>query len=187
MINYFIKPIKRSVEWSKIKLIVLDCDGVLTDGRIIYGNEGQELKHFNAQDGLGLMLVQYSDLEVAIITGRKSQALERRCQDLKIKHLYQEVSRKLECLDSLISKLGLGYDKVAYMGDDWNDALCMRKVAFSACPANAFPDIRKVVDYVCIRPGGHGAVRELIEYILNKKGIYERTVANYIEQIKSGQ
>lgn len=185
-LNYIKRPVKRKVDWSNIRLLVLDCDGVLTDGRIIYGNQGMEMKNFSAQDGLGIMLLEYTDIEVAVITGRSSEALERRCRDLKITRLHQGISRKLECLDTLLAEMGLGYENVVYMGDDWNDVPCMHKVAFSACPADALPDPQRMADFVCERAGGHGAVRELIEHILRNRGIYEQVLMSFLERAKSG-
>ena len=180
MIDYFAKPNKRSVNWAEIKLLVLDCDGVMTDGRIIYGNQGQEIKNFSATDGLGLMLLQATNIEVAVITGRSSEALERRCKDLKIEHLYQGVAKKLPQLESLLEELSLDFDNVAFIGDDWNDMLCMRKAAISACPQDAMPEIARLADYQCQRRGGFGAVREFIEYILKRKGIFERVVKQFM-------
>ncbi|MDD3535349.1 MAG: HAD hydrolase family protein [Candidatus Cloacimonetes bacterium] len=185
-LNYIKRPVKRIADWHSIRLLVLDCDGVLTDGRIIYGNQGQELKHFCAKDGLGIMLLAHTDIEVAVITGLSSEALERRCNDLKIRHLYQGVSRKLECLDKLLAQKGLSYENAVYLGDDWNDVPCMHSVAFSACPADAHEDVQSMGDYVLASSGGHGAVREFIEYILHRKGIYEQTLMSFLERAKSG-
>lgn len=168
------------MNWAEIKLVILDCDGVLTDGRIIYGNDNQDIKHFNAHDGLALMLLEHSDMEVAVVTGRSSEALSRRCADLKIKYLYQGVAQKLPCVEKLLEELSLDWDHVVYMGDDWNDVLCMRKAAISACPANAQMDIQKIADLVTEKPGGHGAVRELVNFILHKRGIYERVLKSYL-------
>ncbi|MDD2231012.1 MAG: HAD-IIIA family hydrolase [Candidatus Cloacimonetes bacterium] len=181
--NCLVKPSKRPVAWCEIKLLLLDCDGVLTDGRIIYGKQGQELKNFSAHDGMGFMLLKYTDVVIGIITGRSSEALQRRCEDLHIKHLHQNVRNKLLCLDELLTTLHLDYKNVAYMGDDWNDIPVMRKVAFSATPADAQPDIQKIADWVAPHNGGHGAVRDLINHILIHKGIYEKTVKQYIEDI----
>lgn len=181
--NFMLKPNKRPVHWSEIKILLFDCDGVLTDGRIIYGNEGQELKHFHGHDGMGFNLLKYTDLTVGFITGRSSEALERRCRDLKITHLYQNIGNKLECLNTLLAELGLRYRNVVYMGDDWNDVPVMRKVAFSASPADAQPDVARIADWVSSFRGGHGAVRDLINYVLAHKGIYEKTVLQYMDSI----
>lgn len=180
--NFFIKPIKRPVDWHRIRLLILDCDGVLTDGKIIYGTAGMDIKHFDAHDGMGFMLLRMTDVKVAIITGRSSEALISRCKDLHIEHLFQGVSDKLGCMNDLLDELGLSQDQVVYMGDDWNDAACMRRVAFSAVPANALPEIKKIADHVTQAYGGHGAVRELINYILTKKGTYEKAVLDFLKE-----
>jgi 3-deoxy-D-manno-octulosonate 8-phosphate phosphatase (KDO 8-P phosphatase) len=181
--NCFVKPSKRPVAWREIKLLLLDCDGVLTDGRIIYGQQGQELKHFSARDGMGFMLLKYTDVIAGIITGRSSEALQKRCDDLHIEHLHQGVRNKLHCIDELLATLHLDYKNVVYMGDDWNDVPVMRKVAFSATPADAHADMHKIADWVTPHNGGHGAARDLIDHILMHKGIYEKTVKQYIEEI----
>ncbi len=181
--NCLVKPSKRPVAWGEIKLMLLDCDGVLTDGRIIYGEARQELKHFHGHDGMGFLLLKYTDMQTGVITGRKSEALERRCSDLHIQHLHQGVQNKLQCLDELLAKLNLDYRHVVYMGDDWNDVPVMRKVAFSATPADALPDVQMIADWVAAHNGGHGAVRDLITHILVHKGIYEKTVKHYLEDI----
>lgn len=181
--NFLVKPNKRAVHWPDIKLMLFDCDGVITDGRIIYGNEGQELKHFHGHDGMGFNLLRFTEIKVGFITGRSSEALERRCKDLKIDHLYQNIGNKLQCLDDLLARLNLEYRNVVYMGDDWNDVPVMRKVALSASPADAQPDVAKIADWVSTFPGSHGAVRDLINYVLTRKGIYEKTVLQYLETI----
>lgn len=183
MTNYMTQPNKRPVTWDKIKLLIFDCDGVLTDGRIIYGDGRQDIKNFDATDGMGMMLLRHIDLTVAVVTGRTSEALTLRCQDLKIEYLYQGIARKLECVSTLLEELGLEFENVVYMGDDWNDFPCMRKAALSVAPADAHADILKRVDMVTTRCGGRGAVRELIDFVLTKKGIYERAVIAYLESV----
>ncbi|HNW24743.1 MAG TPA: HAD-IIIA family hydrolase [Candidatus Cloacimonas sp.] len=177
------KPIKRLVPWNDIKLMVFDCDGVLTDGRFIYGSTNLELKHFHGHDGLGFKLLQKTDIIISVISGRGSEALERRCKDLNITYLFQNVANKLQCLDNLLKELNLIYTNVAYMGDDWNDVPVMQKVAFSAAPADAQPDVAKIVDWVSEFKGGQGAARDMINYVLTRKGIYEKTVLAYLDSI----
>ncbi|MDY0128562.1 MAG: HAD hydrolase family protein [Candidatus Cloacimonadaceae bacterium] len=181
--NYLTKPNKRPITWDRIKLLIFDCDGVLTDGRIIYGDGKQDIKNFDATDGMGMMLLRQIDLPVAVVTGRTSEALALRCQDLKIEHLYQGISHKLDCVSALLEKLELDFDNVVYMGDDWNDILCMRRAALSVAPADANADILKQVDLVTTRKGGRGAVRELIDYVLTKKGVYDRAIAKYLDSV----
>lgn len=183
MANYLTKPKKCSVSWERIKLLILDCDGVLTDGRIIYGAGGNDIKCFDASDGMGLMLLRHIDLPVGVISGRKSEALAQRCKDLQIKYLYQEIPRKIDCVKQLLAELSLSFDNLIYMGDDWNDLPCMRRAALSVAPHSAHPAIQKVADMVTASDGGRGAVRELIDYILLKKGVYERAITAYVDSI----
>jgi len=183
MANYLVKPNKRSGSWEMIKLLILDCDGVLTDGRIIYGNQGQDFKCFDASDGMGMMLLRHIELPVAVVSGRKSEALAQRCHDLKIPYLHQGIAHKLDCVNEMLKELNLEFDNVIYMGDDWNDVPCMRRAALSVAPHNAHPEIHKVADMVTERSGGRGAVRELIDFILLKKGVYERAITAYLDSV----
>lgn len=168
---------------NKIKIIVLDCDGVLTDGKITYDNNRLELKSFSAHDGLGVKILSFSDIKVAVVTGRESQCLAKRCDDLKITLLYQAISNKRKTIESILAELNLTWENVAYMGDDWNDVPVMQKVAFSAAPADAQPDVAKIVDWVSEFKGGQGAARDMINYVLTRKGIYEKTVLAYLDSI----
>ncbi|MFO7659941.1 MAG: HAD-IIIA family hydrolase [Candidatus Cloacimonadaceae bacterium] len=181
------KAIKPTVDWLSIQLVIFDCDGVLSDGKIIYGSnsnlETMELKNFNAHDGMGFMLLHTAGLLSAVITGRTSSALSKRCKDLRIKHVFQKVQNKLEKADKLLTKLNLSWSRVVYMGDDWNDIPCMQQAAFSACPSDAMPEIQKLADLVTERKAGEGAVRELIDFILRKKGVYEQVVDSYLREI----
>jgi len=173
------------MEFSKIKLIILDNDGVLSDGKVIYDNNKLESKNFSAKDGLGIKLLQFSDIKLAIITGRSSDILEKRCDDLQIKMLYQGVRNKLKKTTELLKDLKLEWENVAYMGDDWNDFPVMEKCNISATPADAFDDIKNKVDLVAERNGGEGAVRELIELILKKQGKYEKCLQKLLDHLKS--
>ena len=115
------KPFKPSLNWTKIKLMVFDCDGVLTDGRIIYDSSGNESKNFDAHDGMGFNILKHTDIKTAVITGRNSPLLEHRCKDLKIDFLFQGVLKKLDKINLLLQKLGLNFDNLLMMGDDFND------------------------------------------------------------------
>ncbi|MDP8269058.1 MAG: HAD hydrolase family protein [Candidatus Tenebribacter davisii] len=173
------------MDFSKIKLLILDNDGVLSDGKIIYDNNKLESKNFNAKDGLGIKLLQFSDIKLAIITGRVSDIVEKRCDDLQIKLLFQGVRNKLKKTSELLEELNLQWDNVAYLGDDWNDFPVMEKCNLSAVPADAFDDIKSRVDLVTNRKGGEGAVRELIELILKKQGKYEESLQKLLDYLKS--
>ncbi|MDP2173915.1 MAG: HAD hydrolase family protein [Candidatus Cloacimonadaceae bacterium] len=177
------KPYKTKLNWDKIKLMIFDCDGVLTDGRIIYDNNRLESKNFDAHDGMGFILLRQTEVMAAVITGRSSTLLEQRCADLKIKHLYQGVASKLTKTEELLKELGLCFENVLYMGDDWNDIPVMFKAAISVCPANAAPDIKGLSDYVTSHEGGRGAVRECIELVLINKRLIETAVTAYLDEI----
>ncbi len=182
-VKRFTKPIKSHLIWDKIKILIFDCDGVLTDGRIIYDSAGNESKNFDAHDGMGFMLLRQTDILSAVVTGRTSTVLQRRCEDLKINYLYQGVANKLEVVTKLLEELGLDFSNVLYMGDDWNDMKVMFSAAISVCPADATDEIKALTDHVTIHPGGRGAVRECIDYVLENKGLHEQAIQAYFTQI----
>ncbi len=168
---------------KKIKLIILDCDGVLTDGKIIYDNHRVESKNFSTHDGLGAKILSYSDIKLSVVTGRSSKVVAQRCKDLNISLLYQNIQNKKETIKQILTKLDLKWDQVAYMGDDWNDWPAMELAYFKTCPQNAIDDIKARVDFVTSRSGGDGAVRELIDKILKEQGIYEETVQAFLNNL----
>lgn len=151
----------------KIKMLVMDVDGTLTDGCIYVGAEGELMKAFNVQDGYAVahMLPQYGITPV-IITGRSSKIVEKRAAELKITHLHQGVSDKLAQLKLVAAELGAAPEEIAYIGDDLNDLDCIHYCGLTACPADAVPEVVAAVQYVCKRNGGRGAVRELIDMII---------------------
>jgi len=172
-------------DYSQIKLLILDCDGVLSDGKVVYGDNEIELKSFSAKDGLGIRMLSFSEIKVAIITGRESQALIRRCKDLRIEYLFQKTRNKLVKTEEILKELKLTWQNVAYMGDDWNDYPALKKAYFSAVPNDANEDIKTKVDFIANSKGGEGAVREFIDFILKKQGKYEKAVADFIEHLES--
>lgn len=151
----------------KIKMLVMDVDGTLTDGCIYVGAEGEVMKAFNVQDGYAIahILPQYGITPV-IITGRSSKIVEKRATELKIAHLHQGVSDKLARLKLVAAELGASAEEIAYIGDDLNDLECIRYCGCTACPADAVPEVVAAVNYVCERNGGRGAVREFIDGII---------------------
>lgn len=169
----------------KIKLVCFDCDGVLTDGNIIYiqssDNEIMEQKNFSARDGMGIMMLNRAGLIPAVITGRTSKVLERRCQDLKIEHLYQNIDNKAEKMQELLTKLGLDWDNLAYIGDDWNDYPILSRAGFSATPYDGDEAIKPYVDLVTQNIGGKGSVREVIDLILQEQGLYEKSIKKFTD------
>lgn len=150
----------------KIKILVMDVDGTLTDGKIYIGSDGEILKAFNVKDGLGISKLRTNNIIPAIITGRESEILKRRSEELKIEELYQGEENKIGKLKELVERYKCSLSEVAYIGDDENDLQCMKVCGLSGCPADAVESVKEAVDVVCNKDGGQGAVREFIEYIL---------------------
>lgn len=152
---------------DKIKILVMDVDGTLTDGKIYMGDNGEVMKAFDIKDGYGLAnLLPGSGITPVIITGRNSKILENRCRELKITELHQGIADKVSVLNQILEERGLDYSNVAYVGDDLNDLECMKLVAVTGCPADACDEVKNIVDFVSQRNGGNGAVREFLEYLL---------------------
>lgn len=164
---------------SALKLLVLDVDGVLTDGSVIYDNNGGETKAFNIKDGLGIKLLQAAGIDVAIITGRRSPMVERRAAELGITQLIQGREDKLAALKQLLEELSLKLEQVAYMGDDLPDLSAIQSVALGCCPADAARDVRAAANWVASTAGGHGAVRELAEQLLHSRNQWASLVEKY--------
>lgn len=157
---------------KEIKMIIIDVDGVLTDGRIILGNKGEELKNFYVQDGQGIALALQKGLIIALISGRRSKVVEKRAEELKIKEVYQNISKKIEVYSRLLKKYSLTDEKVAYIGDDLGDIFPLKKAGLSLAPANGVEEVRDIVHYVTRASGGRGAVREAIDLILKIQQTY---------------
>lgn len=164
----------------KIRLIVFDVDGVMTDGRLILGDDGLEYKAFNTQDGLGMKLLKASGVEMAIITGRTSNVVTRRAESTGIGHFYQGVEDKLEAFLDLAGKTGLPHEQCAFMGDDVVDLPPMRRCGL-ALTVPAAPDlVKQHAHYVTTRPAGQGAVREACELIMRAQGTLEAQLAQFL-------
>ena len=161
-----------------IKLVLLDVDGTLTDGGIYRGNNGEELKRFNVKDGYVIVNAQKLGIEFGIITGRKSELVEIRSNELKIKYLYQGISEKTVILKEIMQKTELKKEEIAYMGDDLNDILIMKQSGLTGAPKDAADEVIQIVDFVSEKNGGSGAVREFVEYILKKDGKWETFLKN---------
>lgn len=164
---------------AKIKLLLLDVDGVLTDGRIYINDLGVETKTFDVQDGHGLKLLQRAGIRVGLITGRKSEVVNYRAKELGIDMVYQGIKEKLDVYLRICSDLGLRDEEIAYMGDDLVDLPILRRVGLSATVPQGSDDIKPFVHFVSSRNGGHGAVREFCEHILKKGGYWEQLIARY--------
>ncbi len=156
-------------EFADIRLLVMDVDGVMTDGKITYTSDGQELKSFNIKDGLGIKRAQASGIETAIITGRTSPMVERRARELGIAYLVQGREDKLAALSDLVDQMNLSLNQVAYIGDDLPDLAAIESVRLGACPADAATEVKSKANWVSTRAGGNGCVRELCDLLVSHK------------------
>jgi 3-deoxy-D-manno-octulosonate 8-phosphate phosphatase (KDO 8-P phosphatase) len=166
---------------SHIKLLLMDCDGVLTDGRIWLLENGEEQKTFNVRDGLGIDLLHKAGLKSGVISGRTSTALERRARDLKIEFIRQGAVDKVNAFEELLSLAGVDRGDVAFIGDDLNDIPLMKRAELGVAVADAAEETRSAAHYVTDARGGHGAVREVVEIILKAQGHWSDLVKRYLK------
>lgn len=164
---------------ARIRMLLLDVDGILTDGRIIYSSDGTETKAFDVKDGHGLKMIQRAGVEVGIITGRDSSIVAHRARELGINILYQGAKDKLVPFREILESHQIGEDEIAYVGDDIVDLPILLRVGFSATVADALPEVRARVHYVTERDGGRGAVREICDLILKESGRWDEVTARY--------
>ncbi len=165
---------------KRVRLVIFDVDGVLTDGSLYLSDSGEEMKAFNTLDGHGMKMLQASGVLLAIITGRRSRCVELRAQNLGISHLYQGASDKLAAYRDLLEKLRLGPDETAYMGDDVVDLPVMRRAGFAIAVPDAPDIVRQNAHYVTRRSGGRGAVREACEFLMRMQDSYDAMIAEYL-------
>ncbi|MEA3223010.1 MAG: HAD-IIIA family hydrolase [Thermodesulfobacteriota bacterium] len=165
---------------KKIKALILDADGVLTDSRIYITDTGMEIKAFNAKDGHGIKMIMRAGIHVAIITGRKSKALQYRAKELGIKHVIENSKDKKKALKKIAAKLGIDTSEIAYMGDDLVDLPAMAICGLTIAPSDAVDMVRKKVNIVTDNPGGRGSVRQAIEYILKSQDLYDKIMEHYV-------
>ena len=177
MTKFISEELKRKAE--RIEVLVLDVDGVLTDGRIIIDDRGRESKHFNVRDGHGIKLILKMGIEVVFLTGRKSRVVAHRAQDLGIREVYQGARDKVMIFEGMLLKKNMKADRVAYMGDDVVDIPLFRKVGLSIAVADACEEARQAAHYVTEKEGGKGAVREVCEMILRAQGKWEEIAVRY--------
>jgi len=163
----------------RIKLLLMDCDGVLTDGRLWLMTDGDEQKTFHTRDGQGISLFHGAGLRTGIISGRTSTALERRAQDLKMSFVRQSAKDKIKALEEILAEAGVTAAECAFIGDDLPDIPVMRRVALGFAVADAADETRQAAHYVTARPGGHGAVREVIDLILKAQGRWDELLRRY--------
>ncbi len=155
---------------KQIKLVIFDVDGVLTDGSIIIGDDGEEYKAFHSRDGHGMRLLQFTGVEIGIITGRTSKVVEHRINSLGINHLYQGQQIKLPAFEDLIDRLGLKPEQCAYVGDDWVDLSVMSRVGLAIAVQDADAIVKKHAHWITPSKGGKGAAREVCELIMEGQG-----------------
>ncbi len=155
-----------------VRLLVLDVDGVLTDGRIVVDDDGRESKFFHVHDGSAVWLLRRVGIETAIISGRTARCVLHRAKDLAIEEVHQGELDKLVALDRVLARYGLGAHQVCFMGDDILDVPVLARVGYPAAPANARPEAKAAALHVTEASGGHGAVRELAEHILRGQGLW---------------
>ena len=164
---------------AKIKLVIFDVDGVLTDGSLFIGDDGQEYKAFNSKDGHGMRMLQDGGVDVAIITGRVSQVVEHRTKDLGIKHVYQGKREKLPAFLELLEKVGLTEKEVAYVGDDVVDLPVMCRVGLAICVQDAHPFVKRHSHWITEHAGGRGAGRDVCELLLEARGKLDKMLDSY--------
>lgn len=171
MLSLLFKPVFRANQWKskskKIKLFVIDVDGVLTDGGMYFTESGDQIKKYNTKDGMGIMKLQEQGIQVAFLSsGFTNKMIQNRAEMLGVKLCYVGRDKKLDILDQWRNDLGLTFDQIAYLGDDINDLECIRKVGFTACPSNALNPVKTEVDVILSLKGGEGCARQFIDNYL---------------------
>ena len=162
-----------------IKILVLDVDGTLTDGKIYVDDKDNSFKAFNVKDGFALVNWLKLGGEVAILTGKKSNIVEKRAKELEIKYIIQGSKNKKQDLKNLLKELNITFENVAYMGDDLNDLGVMKSVGFSACPKDSVQEVLEITNFISSKNGGDGAVREFLEHIMKKNGMWKKILEKY--------
>lgn len=164
------------IEKVKIKLLVIDVDGTMTDAGVYYDEHGNELKKFSTKDAAGFFAAREAGMEIMVLTGRECVATTRRMNEMKVEYLYQNIKNKYIWLKKFIDENDISKDQIAYIGDDLNDLAAMKLVGFIGCPADSCIEVKEVADYVSCVNGGNGAVRDIIEYILKRSGEWKDAI-----------
>ncbi|GAB6193618.1 KdsC family phosphatase [Desulfocastanea catecholica] len=162
-----------------IHLLLLDVDGVLTDGNLLYSGNGEESKAFNTQDGFGLRLLREAGVEVGVITARTSEVVARRATELKMHHIYQGVGNKTAAFKEIMRVTGLKPYQIAYMGDDWLDLVLLQQVGLALVPANGAREVKDIAHFITERSGGAGAVRDACDLIIEGKNLLMELLQKY--------
>ncbi len=164
---------------KKIKLLMLDVDGVLTDGRIIYDSSGRDMKFFDVHDGLGVYLLKKAGIPTILVTAKGSRTIRPRARDMRVAEVFQDISPKTDILKRVFKKYKVNADEICFVGDDLVDLGLMKKVGFPVAVFNAAPEIKQAAAYITLKHGGRGAVREVTELILKAQGKWGEIVGLY--------
>ena len=164
---------------KKIKLLLLDVDGVLTDGRIIYDSKGRDAKFFDVHDGLGVYVLRKCGIKTVLITAKGSRAIRPRARDMQVEEIFENISPKSAILDKILKKYRVSADQICFVGDDLVDLGLMKRVGFPVAVFNAAAEIKEVASYVTLKQGGRGAVREVAELIIESQGKWEEVLQAY--------
>jgi 3-deoxy-D-manno-octulosonate 8-phosphate phosphatase (KDO 8-P phosphatase) len=171
---------KRALAKAKeIKLLLLDVDGVLTDGNLLYSGSGEESKAFNTQDGFGLRLLREAGVQVGVITARTSAVVARRATELKMHYIYQGIGNKNDAFKEILKASGLKPYQIAYMGDDWLDLVLLQQVGLAVVPANGAREVKDIAHFITERTGGAGAVRDACDLIIEAKDLLMELLQKY--------
>ncbi len=162
-----------------IKILLLDVDGVLTDGRIIYDSKGRDAKFFDVHDGMGVYLLKKAGIPTVLITAKGSRAIRPRARDMQVEAVFENISPKTRVLDKILNKYKVSLDEICFVGDDLVDLCLMKRVGFAVAVFNACPEIKQAASYVTLRYGGRGAVREVAEMILKAQGRWQEVLKAY--------
>lgn len=173
------QPPEIAKKLAHVDLLLLDVDGVLTRGTIIYDDHGAEIKEFNVKDGLGIRMLMLAGIPVGIVTGRSSGALRHRCKNLGIELLFDGIHNKAAVLEEIVTSCSVASDKIAFMGDDLPDLPLMRRVGLSIAVADAHPSVLSEAGVITTTPGGRGAVREVCDAILKARGLWETALERF--------
>lgn len=165
---------------ARIKIVIFDVDGVLTDGRLYLTEDGKEIKAFHSRDGHGMKMLQHSGVQIAVITGRDSPIVSHRMADLGVEHVYQGQREKLPAFIELMAKLGLAADQAAYVGDDVVDLPVMRRVGLAVATQDAHAFVKQHAHWQTPNRGGHGAARDVCELIMEGHGVLQKTLVKYL-------
>jgi len=164
---------------KKIRLLLLDVDGVLTDGRIIYDSRGHDMKLFDVHDGMGVYALKKAGIKTILVTAKGSRAIRPRAHDMQVDEVFENIAPKTKVLEKILHKYGLEPSEICFAGDDLVDLCLMKKVGFSVAVFNACPEIKQASNYITIREGGRGAVREIAELILKSQGKWAEILKIY--------